>query len=243
MATPRRGAVCACRAGPALTPAWAAQHAAGIPLSRVQDCYPAIQRDLAELAEEGRIIAMWDKGTRAEVYFPRLAPKLVKLSGQLTVNELQSFNAVTTSQDLRPELRAGDGLQFGRFRGRVHYDTTRGLESIRRTFYSLASHKPSPVRQQELDENLLMPMRATALWLNKEVPVDMQPSSAHAPQPYEATRFGCTNDIRDAWDEAGPRSREVHMPWPHNKEALRTEVRRRQNPVAARRRRPVKRRR
>lgn len=209
----------------------------------MQDCYPAIQRDLTELAEEGRIIAMWDKGTRAEAYFPRLAPKRVKLSARLAVEELQSFNVVTTTQDLRSELRPGDGLQFGRFAGRVHYETTRGLESIRRTFYSLTSHKPSPIRQQELDENLVNPMRPTALWLNKEVPVDMQPSAAHSPQPSEATRFGCTNDIRDAWDDAGPRSREVHKPWPHNKEALRAEVRRRQAPTSARRRRPVKRRR
>ncbi|GAB5033703.1 transcription initiation factor tfiie beta subunit [Nannochloropsis oceanica] len=114
--------------------AWLTRYNQGLAEADVKDTYLGVTHDLREMVRAGEVIAVKDDGGRP-VYFPRGRPFLVSLSGVgqrlRRVEGEDGSGQVSTTKDLRCEIRRGEGVRVAGEWFRVNTLESRKVQRLR----------------------------------------------------------------------------------------------------------------
>lgn len=161
----------------------------GLVVSEIKDCYPGIVADCNALIVGGTVIAVSNKELKSLVLHPRGEPFYTKLSG--TVSATPGNQAITTSADLRREIRRGEAVKVGDSWYRVSSVIGSGAATAQS---QRAVAPPSVTLDKDLSERnvYLHPFTDSALPLDGDY-------GGSADFSGTSLRHGCTTDIKDSW--------------------------------------------
>jgi hypothetical protein len=167
----------------------------GVPNQEITDCYPGISDDIDEMILSGEIIACKNKEMKDRILYPRGMVFLASLSG--TVHATPCEQHITTTDDLRKEIRRGDAIRIG----------GEGLKgtSWYRVSSAISSTKSQPGRARPpLSVSSLIDLSDRNTYVDN-FNNDCLPLDGEYDGDYDYTgkayKFGCTNDIREKWAE------------------------------------------
>lgn len=153
--------------------------------------YATIEADIESLIVSGGIIAVYNKEAKTDILFPRGKPFITALSGN--VNVAIGSSLVETTESLQTEIRRGDAILVGESSWfRISLASTNSKNTIR-------TRRPNSVTSNDeiSDRNIY-----EVAFTDKAIPLDGKFAEQVA---YDGTayRHGVSNDLRQAWIEAG----------------------------------------
>eukprot|EP01041_Mallomonas_annulata_P011666 gene11666-24436_t len=160
----------------------------GISWKDIEDCYPNIQMDIQEMIMSGQIIAIKNKETRMQIFYPRQRSFLTKLSGDIIAIPNDIY--VATKEDIRHEIRRGDAIQINNSWFRVSsniYNSKLQQPERARAPLSVSSTENLSERNEYIEE-----------YTAKKIPLDGEYDGDNIFTGV-ALKHGCTNDLRDKW--------------------------------------------
>lgn len=161
----------------------------GISWGDIEDCYVGIQNDMMEMVMSGEIIAAKNKETRVQILYPRGRPFLTNLSA--TCVATPGEQSISTSEDIRKEVRRGDAIQ------------------VCDSWYRVASNLKGKTNQPErarapLSVSSVEDLSTTNEYLDvfsdRQLPLDGDFDGDVIWQG-RPKKHGCTNDLRERWKE------------------------------------------
>ena len=156
----------------------------------IEDCYRGIGNDVQEMIMSGEIIAVKNKESRVQIFYPRGKSFLVLLSGDITAHP--NHQHISTSEDLQPEIRRGDAIRVDNSWFRVSSSISRSSSVSLQPERARAPSSVSSVdnlsdRNEYMDE-----------FSKRKLPLDGE-FDGESTFIGRAVKHGCTNDLRDKW--------------------------------------------
>ncbi|KUF96945.1 Ubiquitin-conjugating enzyme E2 N [Phytophthora nicotianae] len=180
----------------------------GMPIEDLIDCYVNVEDDLKELTRTGEIICLKNADKGAEVYYSRVVPFLVDLSGVATV-EAGSYLA-HSSQDLTGEVRRGDAFRIGdnwfrvsaavKVRVIIHVLVLNNIQLKCTVVYMFKFDKDHLPLDVPFPDAKRRNVASSDRW-------DLLPKRG---PKFQMVKHGCTNDIRQLW-------RDTLRTWPSDR--------------------------
>mmetsp|Transcript_32339 Transcript_32339/g.32962 ORF Transcript_32339/g.32962 Transcript_32339/m.32962 type:complete len:282 (-) Transcript_32339:264-1109(-) len=162
----------------------------GISWKDIEDCYPNIGNDIQEMIMSGDIIAIKNKETRIQIFYPRQRAFLTKLSSDIRAIPNEQY--LLTDEDLRTEIRRGDAIQINNSWFRVASNIKRSASNISQPERARAPTSVSSV------EDLSDRNEYVEDFTDNKLPLDGE-FDGESEYVGRALKHGCTNDIREKW--------------------------------------------